>query len=93
MNDCLVAYIESDVIKKSYNDFKIWKIIESNCKILCISKFFFFFVISIYSSSLLFYIFYNLCFLLTSLKNNPRATTVHNNLNFEKKYDNLSCMV
>ena len=34
-----------------------------------------FFVISIYSISLLFYIFYNLYFLLTSLKNNLGATT------------------
>ena len=60
-------------MKKSCNNFKIWKIIESNCKILCISIFFFFLVILMYSSSLLFYIFNNLCFLLTPLKNNPRV--------------------
>ena len=61
-------------MKKSCNNFKIWKIIDSNCKILCISIFFFFFlVILMYSSSLLFYIFNNLCSLLTPLKNNPRV--------------------
>ena len=35
--------------------------------------FFFFFVMSIYSNSLLFNIFYNLCFLLTPLKYKPGA--------------------
>ena len=37
--------------------------------------FFFFLVMSIYSNSLLFNIFYNLCFLLTPLKYNLGATT------------------
>ena len=59
-------------MNKPCNNFKIWKIVESNCKILCISVFFFF-VISIYSSS--FFYVYNLCFLLTPLKNNPGAAT------------------
>ena len=68
MNVCLVVYIEINLARRIDNK----EIIECNCKILCISifvlLFFFFFFILIYSSSYLFYIFYNLYFLLTPLK-------------------------
>ena len=47
----------------SYNGFKIWNLAEDNCRI---SFFFFFWWIDIFKF-LLFYIFYNLCFLFTPL--------------------------
>ena len=85
MNGCLVLYIEIDIALRIDNEeimsqFQNMKNHRKNCKILCISKKFFFFlvlffVISIYSISLLFYIFYNLYFLLTPLKNNLGAAT------------------
>ena len=64
MNVCLVVYIEINIVRRIDNK----DIIECNCKILCISIFVLLFFILIYSSSYLFYIFYNLCFLLTPLK-------------------------
>ena len=64
MNVCLVVYIEINIVRRIDNK----EIIECNCKILCISIFVLLFFILIYSSSYLFYIFYNLCFLLTPLK-------------------------
>ena len=76
-------------MNKSCNNFKIWKIIESNCKILCISIFLFCFVFCFCFCFVFFFLwyryiqvlfcfifFYNLCFLLTPLKNNPGAATV-----------------
>ena len=64
MNVCLVVYIEINIARRIDNK----EIIECNCKILCISIFVLLFFILIYSSSYLFYIFYNLYFLLTPLK-------------------------
>ena len=74
-------------MKKSCNNFKTWKIIESNCKILCISIFVFVFLFFCFFAFFFlwyryiqvlfcFIFFYNLCFLLTPLKNNPGAATV-----------------
>ena len=49
------------------------KIVEGNCKTLCIKEFLFFFVMSIYLIYLLFKILYNLYFLLNPLENNLGA--------------------
>ena len=66
-------------MKISCNNFKMQKIIEGNCKTLCIKNFLFFvfflFVMSIYLIYLLFKILYNLYFLLNPLENNPGAAT------------------
>ena len=66
-------------MKISCNNFKMRKIIEGNCKTLCIKNFLFFvfflFVMSIYLIYLLFKILYNLYFLLNHLENNPGAAT------------------
>ena len=66
----------------SCNNFKMRKIVEGNCKTLCIKEFLFFFVfvffvMSIYLIYLLFKILYNLYFLLNLLENNPEAATVY----------------
>ena len=50
MNDCLVVYIEKDValiMKLLCNDFKIWKLIEGNCKFY-VFAYFFLLLLSIY---------------------------------------------
>ena len=62
----------------SCNNFKMRKIVEGNCKTLCIKEFLFFFVfvffmMSIYLIYLLFKILYNLYFLLNPLENNLGA--------------------
>ena len=62
----------------SCNNFKMQKIVEGNCKTLCIKEFLFFFVfvffvMSIYLIYLLFKILYNLYFLLNPLENNLGA--------------------
>ena len=55
-NDCLVVYIEKDVVDNInseiiilHNDFKIWKLVKGNFKTLCICICFYFMML-IYSS-------------------------------------------
>ena len=57
------------IMKISYNDFKIRKFIEENCKTLCVCVAFFcqYMKISFYQ------ILYNLSFLMTTLKNIPKV--------------------
>ena len=78
MNDCLVVYIERDVawaliMKLLCNDFKIWKLVEGNCKFYVFTCFFIVVVVNIWIS--LFIRLCNLYFLRNTLKKIPRVTT------------------